>query len=366
MDQLQAVFEREFNAKLQTLIDQALDNIDITELVESTVQERFESGAFQQYISDTIKQHVNGVNISDTAIARLEQRGQAVLQQHMPRVIQLVQDRVDSVLSETVDQKLKTFSFPERSIDPKLIDTTKLKLTRDNIVDFGTTAGIEDIAQDVQLTVMDDCVVVENTLIAKTVQAEDLIVKSVATDQDWYRNLKTEILNEVPVPATPKDWSWEIAQTEAKIDVAIKRQGQLKELEVSGEALLSDVLYTTPGNRRVGINTMEPSDALTVWDNETEVVIGKHKAQEGYIGTRRRQDLNIGANNKVGITIRSDGSVIVDKLVLNERAISTSDTIPGTAAKRGDIVLNTKPEVGKYLGWVCIDGIRWASFGKIE
>jgi len=277
-----------------------------------------------------------------------------------------VQDRVDSVLSDTVDQKLKNFSFPERSIDPRLIDVSKLNITRANISDFGNTAGIEDIAQDVQLTVMDDCVVVENTVIAQTVQAEDLIVKNVATDQDWYRNLKTEILSEVPVPVTPKDWSWEIAQTEAKIDVAIKRQGQLKELEVSGEASLSDVLYTTPGNRRVGINTMDPSDALTVWDNEAEVVIGKHKAQEGYIGTRRRQDLNIGANNKVGIVVRSDGSVVVDKLVLCDKAISTSNSIPGTAAKRGDIVLNTQPEVGKYIGWVCLDGIRWAGFGRIE
>ena len=366
MEELQQVFEREFNAKLQTLIDQALDTIDITDLVEQTVQERFDSGIFQQYINDTIKQHVNGVNISDTAIARLEQRGQAVLQQHMPRVVQLVQDRVDSVLSDTVDQKLKNFSFPERSIDPKLIDVSKLNITRANISDFGNTAGIEDIAQDVQLTVMNDCVVVEDTVIAKTIRADDLIVKSVATDQDWYRNLKTEILSEVPVPETPKDWTWEIAQTEAKIDVAIKRQGQLKELEVAGEALLSDVLYTTPGNRRVGINTMEPSDALTVWDNETEVVIGKHKAQEGYIGTRRRQDLNIGANNKVGIVVRSDGSVVVDKLVLNDRAISTGKSIPGTAAKRGDIVLNTQPEQGKFVGWICLDGIRWAGFGRIE
>ena len=366
MEELQQVFEREFNAKLQTLIDQALDTIDITDLVEQTVQERFDSGIFQQYINDTIKQHVNGVNISDTAIARLEQRGQAVLQQHMPRVVQLVQDRVDSVLSDTVDQKLKNFNFPEHSIDPKLIDTSKLKLTRANISDFGNTQGIEDIAQDVQLTVMDDCVVVEDTVVAKTIRADDLIVNTVATDQDWYRNLKTEILSEVPVPTTPKDWSWEIAQTEAKIDVAIKRQGQLKELEVAGEALLSDVLYTTPGNRRVGINTMEPSDALTVWDQETEVVIGKHKTQEGYIGTRRRQDLNIGANNKVGITVCSDGSVIIDKLVLAERSISTSDSVPGTAAKRGDLVFNTKPEQGKFVGWVCLDGIRWAGFGRIE
>jgi hypothetical protein len=49
MEELQQVFEREFNAKLQTLINEALDNIDITDLVEQTVQQRFESGVFQQY-----------------------------------------------------------------------------------------------------------------------------------------------------------------------------------------------------------------------------------------------------------------------------------------------------------------------------
>jgi hypothetical protein len=212
---------------------------------------------------------------------------------------------------------------------------------------------------------MDDCVVVEDRLITQTLQADTLIVKDFATDQPWYATMKQDVLASVPKPETPKDWSFKIAEMDAKIQVNADRN-QLKELEVSGEAMLSDVLYTTPGNRRVGINTMEPSDALTVWDQETEVVIGKHANQEGYIGTRRRQNLNIGANNKVGITVRSDGTVSMDKLELLGRTIGSSKNTPGHAAKKGDIVLNDNPTVGGYVGWVCLDGIRWAGYGKID
>ena len=126
------------------------------------------------------------------------------------------------------------------------------------------------------------------------------------------------------------------------------------------------MLYTAPGPKRVGINTMEPSDALTVWDQEVEVVIGKHKTQEGYIGTRRGQNINIGANNKVGLTVCTDGRVIINKLQLMGRTISENDSVPGFAAKQGDIVLNSKPKVGNPIGWICLDGIKWGSWGVIH
>ena len=370
MDKLQEVFEQQFSEKIRILIDEALNKVNIAELVESTVGARFDNGNFQQYINDTIKQHVNSVNISDTAVARLEQNGYKVLQQQMPRVVQLVHDRIDSVMAETVDQKLQTIDFPDSSIPASKININGLRISKSAIQDHVFGAGIEDIADSVQLTVMDGAVVVENDLVADsvkatTVTADTLIVKDFATDQPWYAIMKQDVLASVPTPEAPKDWSFKIAEMDAKIQVNSDRN-QLKELQVSGEALLSDVLYTTPGNKRVGINTMEPSDALTVWDQETEVVIGKHKTQEGYIGTRRRQDLNIGANNQVGITVCSDGSVNIDKLNLMGRAIGQAISVPNYAAKRGDIVLNSKPEVGKFIGWVCLDGIKWSGFGKIE
>ena len=292
------------------------------------------------------------------------------LQPYMKSIQERALERIDAVISEIVNQKLQTIDFPDSSIPASKININGLRISKSAIQDHVFGAGIEDIADTVQLTVMDGAVVVENEVVANsvkatTVTADTLIVKDFATDQPWYATMKQDVLASVPKPETPKDWSFKIAEMDAKIQVNADRN-QLKELEVSGEALLSDVLYTTPGNKRVGINTMEPSDALTVWDQETEVVIGKHASQEGYIGTRRRQDLNIGANNKVGIKVRSDGTVSMDKLELLGRTIGSSKTIPGHAAKKGDIVLNDNPTVGGYVGWVCLDGIRWAGYGKID
>lgn len=292
------------------------------------------------------------------------------LQPHISNIKQQAIERIDAVISDIIDQKLKTIEFIDGSIDPSKIDIDKLRLSKEQIPDLKEYNGIEDHAQSVELTVMDDCVVIENTLISNFVQAKNIIadtltVKDVSTDQSWYLNLKTDILSSVKIPKAD-DWSFKIAEMDARIDVNAKRSGQLKELEVSGESLLSDVLYTTPGNKRVGINTMDPSDALTVWDQEAEVVIGKHANQEGYIGTRRRQSLNIGANNNVGIKIKSDGTVIVDQLQLLGRDIKRSENMPGHAAKRGDIVLNDQPGIGEFIGWVCLDGLKWAGFGRIE
>jgi len=310
----------------------------------------------------------------DTIQKLLEQELQAKihtsLQPYMKSIQERALERIDAVISEIVNQKLQTIDFPDSSIPASKININGLRISKSAIQDHVFGAGIEDIADSVQLTVMDGAVVVENEVVANsikatTVTADTLIVKDFATDQPWYATMKQDVLASVPKPETPKDWSFKIAEMDAKIQVNAARN-QLNELEVSGEALLSDVLYTTPGNKRVGINTMEPSDALTVWDQETEVVIGKHASQEGYIGTRRRQDLNIGANNKVGIKVRSDGTVSMDKLELLGRTISSGKSIPGHAAKKGDIVLNDNPTVGGYVGWVCLDGIRWAGYGKID
>lgn len=308
-------------------------------------------------------------SISKLLEAELKATIHTHLQPHVASMREQIAERVDALITQIVEEKFRSVDLPDGFIPLNKINTAGLKIHADDIVGIPeqsqTLPGIEDLSNTVQLTLMDDCVVVEDRLVTQTLQADTLIVKDFATDQPWYAVMKQDFLASVPQPKQAKDWSFKIAEMDARISVNEKRNN-LKELEVSGEAILSDVLYTTPGNKRVGINTMEPSDALTVWDQEAEIVIGKHSSQTGYIGTRRRQNLAIGANNKVGITIKNDGTVTLDKLELQGKVISSSDTIPGHAAKRGDIVLNNKPDIGDYIGWVCLDGLKWAGFGKID
>ena len=42
-------------------------------------------GPSQQYVNDTIRQKVNDISITDTAIARLETKGHTTIQEHMPK-----------------------------------------------------------------------------------------------------------------------------------------------------------------------------------------------------------------------------------------------------------------------------------------
>jgi siroheme synthase (precorrin-2 oxidase/ferrochelatase) len=361
MDRLREAAQEQIEQLIQQQLQAELETYDITGVVANMVQQRMDDPRLQQYINAQIRQAVDGIAINDAASRRLEERSAAAVNSYTPQMQQYVRDRVDKILTQTIDQLVKSFSFPQASIHHDAIDFTGCNISRLEGVDKLQISGIESFTQDVQLTMLDDNVVIENTLVANEIKTKKLIVEDLELDAETYDTIKHDILKSVPVP---KNYDADIERLETKLSQS--KTGSFKELEVSGESLLSDVLYTTPGNRRVGINTMEPSDALTVWDNETEVVIGKHKAQEGYIGTRRRQDINIGANNKVGITVRSDGSVVINKLELLGRTIAESDRVPGYAAKRGDIVLNSKPEPGNPIGWVCLDGIRWSGFGNIN
>ena len=345
-------------------INTALDQIDIRQMVTDIVEERINNGKFQKYLSDQINAHVDSVPFKTVALQRLDKVSNNILNSQVNGVIEKVRERVDGVLAQTVEQKVRSVDFPNHTIGHNKIDWQGYTLTSDKVVGPLNTKGIQDLSDQVQLTILQDTVVIENELQvpnvnASVVSADSLTVSGENISAD---SIKQQVLQNIP---TPTNYDNAIEYLQKHVQELQDQKNYIRDLEVSGESILSETLYTAQGTRRVGINTQDPTDALTVWDSEVETVIGKHKGQEAYFGTRRRQKLNIGANNKIGITI-DNGEVNIKKLSIDSRTIGSSASVPGHIGKRGDIVLNINPRLGDPIGWVCLENTQWGKFGIIS
>jgi hypothetical protein len=150
----------------------------------------------------------------------------------------------------------------------------------------------------------------------------------------------------------------------AVINSKLQTLGELRELRVSGESLLGQTLYVTP--KRVGINTIEPAAALSVWDEEIEITAKKKSKDVAFLGTTRQQKLVLSANNKDNLTCNEDGSVEVEVLRMGPFKFSTSPTPPNYVSERCHVVWNTNPNPGGPMGWICLGSANWANFGIID
>jgi len=145
----------------------------------------------------------------------------------------------------------------------------------------------------------------------------------------------------------------------------LQRVGMLKELQVHGETYLSGILYISTAGK-IGINTIEPADTFTIWDEEVEMSICKRAKNQGFIGSRKRIDLAIGVNNEPQIYCLGSGEVVINsKLVHQGKSFATGTGRPGASGKKGDVIWNQEPSIDAAIGWVCLGDANWASFGKI-
>jgi len=261
--------------------------------------------------------------------------------------------------------------------------------------------GIDDKSTVTELTVMNGAVVVEHDFVATNIQAVesiateklsvhgDLVVTGdINTDARAWDNLKTAIGNKVF-----KDFETSVKDSlisgvldsakvngidfaQVKIDgkvlvnnnelssaitsSSLQRVGNLHELTVIGEADFNNTAFVA--NKRLGINTREPSSALSVWDEEIEIAVGKRKERTGFIGTNRKQHLEIGVNGKGNITIKDDGLVVIDQLQVGKQRISHGSEVPGYSGSKGDIVfnINISPK-NTVFAWMCVGGFNWVA-----
>ena len=118
--------------------------------------------------------------------------------------------------------------------------------------------------------------------------------------------------------------------------------------------------YLSANNHRVGINTNAPTSALTVWDNEVSIEIGKHSQNSAQIGTAKAHSLSLLTNNQQQLTINADGLTWVKELQVGRNKIATAGLTPGHSGAKGDIVFYSNYKQGEPFAWACLGAYRWA------
>lgn len=347
-------------------------------------------------VVDKIKETIESVQ------GQTQQLVQAKVQEGLAHID--FQKAITDSVGIIVADRMNEFIFPQDSIDPSALKLANLKISGDNInggiIQNFSSLGIDDRASQVALTILDDNTVVENNLLTKdltvqgsmTINGQFVVNGDVPEDTEFFKTIVTKAtsktlstidqtlfsnysllvfdkirqegldLNKITFDGTEVLTSNSLGPAVTKSN--LQNLGELKELRVSGETLIAQTLYVTP--KRIGINTVEPSAALSVWDDEIEIIAKKKSRDVGVLGTSRNQKLVLTSNNKDNIILSEDGSVQIDDLRVGSMRFSTSNTPPNFTSERCHVVWNTNPNPGGPLGWICLGGANWANFGIID
>ena len=307
-------------------------------------------------------------------------------------------------LSTIVADRLAEYQFPNESVPVEALKFGNTKISGDFvqggiIQNFGSS-GIDDRASQVALTILDSATVVENTLITKDLTVEGVVkingtfnlIGNVNKESNFYKDLvsdtsentlgslnqtlfnsysnliwnriKEEGLDVAKISLNGKELITSTSISSSITESNLQKLGQLKELQVSGESLLAETFYVT--NKRVGINTIEPSAALSIWDEEIEIVICKKQKDVAIISAPRSHKLVLSSNNKDNLILDPDGSVKVDELKIGNMKFSSASAPPNYVSDRGHVVWNNNPNPGGPMGWICLGAANWANFGIID
>ena len=308
--------------------------------------------------------------------------------------------KIERQVNQTVVDRI-TLKLSQIDLTPIIkqhIDESMNQFRQDMATNFAST-GIRDQATAVQLTVMDDETVVENQLISRSLKVmnvatiQDLVVKgTVNIDNSSWTQL-AEGISERTLDKLSTEWQATLTQQVADhirtngidfdavtvggnalvanntlsasiTDTNIQTTGTLRTLEVAGESTFNNQTLSVL-NKRIGVNTVAPEMALSIWDEEVSIVVGKNKANEAYIGTNREQGVSIGVNRVPQIEINSNGLTRIKQLQVGLHRISHDVKVPGWSGTRGDIVFNSNPN-DNVFAWVCLGQYQWKPLKSSE
>ncbi len=183
---------------------------------------------------------------------------------------------------------------------------------------------------------------------------------------------------------------------------SLREVGRLKGLIVDGGLSVNQFLFYDANTDRLGIGTDQPKAAINLIDQNIDIVLGASETNKGSVGTANYSDFEIITDNTSRITIQAGGNIVlgnpsageVKVVILGKLGVNVSNPDPRSALhvngalkfndklhlngsepptsgsyNEGDIVWNSFPHPGKFVGWVCIKSGNpgmWNGFGRIE
>ena len=359
---------------------------EIVEAVKTSVTKLFADGhipGIDQYVDNTVITQSIATAVDQTIQSALANLGQD------PVWLAGVETTVkQNMVLETIS---RIGSIDINTIICQRVDENMQKIRQEFITDFSST-GIDDQATACQLTIMDDTTVVENRLttadltVVNGARINDLAVTgSINTDNPVWTTLADNISN-TTLEKLSKKWRTELVQqvaeqirkkgidfdsvtiggdyvvagnrlSKAITESSLQSVGVLNQLSVKGETHLNNTVSVI--NSRLGVNTSSPESALSVWDEEVSVIVGKHKAKHAYIGTARDQTLSLGVNRTPYLDIDNTGLTTVKKLQVGVHKFSHATQVPGWLGTKGDVVFNANPGPDRVFAWICTGSYNW-------
>ena len=359
---------------------------EIVEAVKTSVTKLFADGhipGIDQYVDNTVITQSIATAVDQTIQSALADLGQD------PVWLAGVETTVkQNMVLETIS---RIGSIDINTIICQRVDENMQKIRQEFITDFSST-GIDDQATACQLTIMDDTTVVENRLttadltVVNGARINDLAVTgSINTDNPVWTTLADNISNTTLEKLSEK-WRTELVQqvaeqirkkgidfdsvtiggdyviagnrlSKAITESSLQSVGVLNQLSVAGEAHINNTVSVVKS--RIGVNTDSPESALSVWDEEVSVIVGKHKAKHAYIGTARDQTLSLGVNRTPYLDIDNTGLTTVKKLQVGVHKFSHATQVPGWLGTKGDVVFNANPGPDRVFAWICTGSYNW-------
>lgn len=426
--QLAVLVEQELRSEVKKQVQQAVSQTDwiidlesqIVKHVQDRITARFMNISTIPDLVDTVKQSVTDM-FGQGLIPGIETYinepdiKQSVDLATEKFVEQIIDDltidqkwvaKIENLITQRVEQRIVARL---REVDlsaalAKVVLEHKKEILHELRKDFQIN-GLTDVSTNNQITIMDGHVVVENELVARDLSIErDTTLKGnvlvqgslgvqgkIAVDNDTWQELSKHV-GEITYDRVKNDFALELTNNmlstvregididNVKVDgvalisgdtlgrgikkSSLEQIGTLSDLTVRGRADLADTLAVT--KNRVGINTKDPDSALSVWDEEVSVSLGKLSKNVGFVGTSRRQNLVLGVNKQNNIEIDQEGTTTVQKLRIGRNNISWAAEIPNYSGTKGDIVFNINASAVTPFAWICLGAFRWQSLKSVQ